>query len=166
MAMAAAIFLILLFASPTAFAKDIIVGGSNGWSQSVDYSTWASGQTFNVGDNLVFNYGGSHGVDVVSKDDYDNCNTGNALQAFTGGKTSIPLSSAGDMYFVCPTLNHCDTGMKLAIKVQGSSSGTTPATPSGTKSNPPNGVSGVFGNMSKLVVGFSVVVGALFAFMG
>lgn len=113
----------------------------------------------------VFNYGGSHGVNVVSKDDYDNCNTGNALQAYTGGKNSIPLSSAGDMYFVCPTLNHCDTGMKLAIKVQASSSGTTPATP-GTKSMPPNGAAGTFGSMSKVVVGFSLVLSALFAFMG
>ncbi|KAM3344104.1 hypothetical protein P3S68_026195 [Capsicum galapagoense] len=66
----------------------------------------------------------------------DNCNTRNALQAYTGGQNSIPLSSVGDMYFVCPTLNHCDTGMKLAIKVQGSSSDTTPATPSGNKSTP------------------------------
>lgn len=49
----------------------------------------------------------------------DNFNTRNALQAYTGGQNSIPLSSVGDMYFVWPTLNHCDTGMKLAIKVQG-----------------------------------------------
>lgn len=114
----------------------------------------------------MFNYGGSHGVNVVSKDDYDNCNTGNALLTYTGGKNSIPLSSAGDMYFVCPTLNHCDTGMKLAIKVQGSSSGTTPATPSGAKSMPPNGASGSYGSISKVVYGFSVVLGVLFAFMG
>ncbi|KAK4364295.1 hypothetical protein RND71_015653 [Anisodus tanguticus] len=158
MAVGAAIFVFVLFVCPMAFAKDRIVGGNDGWSQSVDYSNWASGETFSVGDNLVFNYAGNHGVNVVSKDAYENCNTGNAIQVHTGGETSIPLSSAGDMYFVCPTLNHCDTGMKLAIKIQGSSSGT--------KSNPPNGASGVFGNMSKLVVGFSVVLGALFAFMG
>lgn len=121
--------------------------------------------------STVFNYGPSHGVDVVSKDDYDSCNTGNALQVFTGGQTTIPLSTPGDMYFICSTSGHCDTGMKLAIKVQGSSSGTTPATPSGSgatpaKSNHPNAASGVFGSMSKLVVGISVVFGALFVFMG
>ncbi|MCD7459721.1 hypothetical protein HAX54_041745 [Datura stramonium] len=149
-----------------AFAKDHFVGGSDGWSQSGDYLTWASAETFNVGDNLVFNYGGSHGVNVVSKNDYDNCNTGNALRVYTGGNNSIPLSSAGDMYFVCPTLNHCDTGMKLAIKVQGSSSGTTPSAPSGTKSMPPNGAAGTFGSMTKVVVGFSVVLASMFAFMG
>lgn len=52
MAVAATIFLFLLLASPMAFAKEHIVGGSNGWSQSVDYSSWASGETFNVGDTL------------------------------------------------------------------------------------------------------------------
>ncbi|XP_015055683.1 mavicyanin [Solanum pennellii] len=160
----AAIFLFILFASPImCYGKDHIVGGSDGWSQSGDYSTWASTQTFIVGDNLVFNYGGSHGVNVVSKDDYDNCNTGNALLSYTGGQNSIPLSSAGDMYFVCPTLNHCDTGMKLAIKVEGTSSATTPATPYGTKSMPHNAASGTFGTMSKMVFGFSL---ALFVFMG
>lgn len=111
----------------------------------------------------VFNYGGSHGVNIVSKDDYDNCNTGNALLSYTGGQNSIPLSSAGDMYFVCPTLNHCDTGMKLAIKVEGTSSATTPATPYGTKSMPHNAASGTFGTMNKMVFGFSL---ALFVFMG
>ncbi|TMW96189.1 hypothetical protein EJD97_007769 [Solanum chilense] len=160
----AAIFLFVLFASPImCYGKDHIVGGSDGWNQSGDYSTWASAQTFNVGDNLVFNYGGSHGVNVVSKDDYDNCNTGNALLSYAGGQSSIPLSSAGDMYFVCPTLNHCDTGMKLAIKVEGTSSATTPATPNGTKSMPHNAASGTFGTMNKMVFGFSL---ALFVFMG
>ncbi|KAG5580064.1 hypothetical protein H5410_050691 [Solanum commersonii] len=156
----AAIFLFVLFVSPImCYGKDHIVGGSDGWSQSGDYSTWATAQTFSVGDNLVFNYGGSHGVNVVSKDDYENCNTGNALLTYTGGQNSIPLSSSGDMYFVCPTLNHCDTGMKLAIKVEGSSS---PATPSATKSMQPNAASTTFGSMTTMVFGFALV----FVFMG
>ncbi|XP_009797132.1 basic blue protein-like [Nicotiana tabacum] len=162
MAVAATIFLFLLLASPMAFAKEHIVGGSNGWSQSVDYSSWASGETFNVGDTLVFNYDGSHGVDIVTKDGYDNCNTANAIKSFTDGSTAITLASSPvDVYFVCPKLNHCATGMKLAIKVQGTSSGSGSTAPT-TK---PNGASGAFGAMSKIVVGFSVVFGALFAFM-
>ncbi|XP_016485109.1 uclacyanin-3-like [Nicotiana tabacum] len=165
MDVAAAIFLFLLLASPMAFAKEHIVGGSNGWSQSVDYSSWASGETFNVGDTLVFNYDGSHGVDIVTKDGYDNCNTTNAIKSFSDGSTTITLATTPvDVYFVCPKLNHCDTGMKLAIKVQGTSSGTTPSgsTPPTTK---PNAASEVFGTMSKVVVGFSIVFGVLFAFM-
>lgn len=45
-------FLVLLLVSPAVFAKDITVGGNNGWTESFDYSSWTSSQTFNVGDNL------------------------------------------------------------------------------------------------------------------
>ncbi|GKV12722.1 hypothetical protein SLEP1_g23839 [Rubroshorea leprosula] len=53
LAMAIAVaFLLLLVASPTVYAVNYIVGDSSGWSQGVDYSTWAQGKTFNVGDTL------------------------------------------------------------------------------------------------------------------
>ncbi|KAM3266113.1 Uclacyanin-3 [Capsicum annuum] len=195
MAMSAvATLLFLLVASPVAFAANHVVGGDGGWTQSGDYTTWAAGETFNVGDTLEFNYGGSHGVDVISKDDYDNCNTGNAIKSYNDGKTTIKLSKAGPMYFTCPTFGHCQGGMKLAINVQDSSTPSTPSTPTTpstpattpstpsdspatpttpsvgntpTKSTPttPNGATGVLGNMNKFVVGVSVVLGALFAFM-
>ena len=51
MAMAAA-FLILLIAIPAVRAVQHTVGDSNGWSQSTDFPTWASGKTFTVGDKL------------------------------------------------------------------------------------------------------------------
>lgn len=186
---AVATLLFLLVASPVAFAANHVVGGSGGWSQSGDYTTWAAGETFLVGDTLEFNYGGSHGVDVISKDDYDNCNTANAIESYSDGKTTIKLSKAGSMYFSCPTFGHCQTGMKLAIDVKDSSTpstpSTTPSTPSTTPSTPsdspatpstpntpakatpttPNGATGVFGSMNKFVVGVSVVLGALFVFM-
>ncbi|XP_019173189.1 PREDICTED: mavicyanin-like [Ipomoea nil] len=189
--------LFLLLAAPVAFAADHLVGDSSGWTQSGDYTTWASSKKFAMGDNLVFNYGGSHGVDVVSKDDYDNCNGGNAIQSYTGGATTIKLSKSGPMYFICPTFGHCQTGMKLAINVDSGSSaapagsppagGTSPATPSppssGSESppststpsdrttptatsSPPNAAAGGSGCMSKVVVGVSIVVGVLFAFLG
>ncbi|CAN4125962.1 unnamed protein product [Withania somnifera] len=182
MAMSAvATLLFLLVASPVTFAANHVVGGDGGWSQSGDYSTWAAGETFVVGDTLEFNYGGSHGVDVISKDDYDNCNTGNAIESYSDGKTTIKLSKAGPMYFSCPTFGHCQTGMKLAINVQDSSSPTTPSTtPSDSPATPtpnvgntpskstpttPNGATGVFGSMNKFVAGVSAVFGVLFVFM-
>jgi len=48
----AASFLVLMLALPTVFGVDYTVGDSSGWSSGVDYSTWASGKTFKVGDNL------------------------------------------------------------------------------------------------------------------
>ncbi|ONK74145.1 uncharacterized protein A4U43_C03F3230 [Asparagus officinalis] len=39
-----------------ALATDYTVGGSQGWTTGVDYSSWTAGKTFKVGDNLVFSY--------------------------------------------------------------------------------------------------------------
>jgi hypothetical protein len=44
--------LVVLAAAAQAYAKDYTVGDSSGWASGVDYSTWASDKTFNVGDTL------------------------------------------------------------------------------------------------------------------
>ncbi|XP_027113397.1 mavicyanin [Coffea arabica] len=177
--------LFLLLSTPAVYAVQHVVGGPGGsWSTAGGYSTWAAGETFNVGDTLLFNYDTSHGVIEVSKDDYDNCNTGNALQSYTGGKSSVTLSKPGSMYFICPILGHCGQGMQLAVNVQGSSSPpssstpTTPSTPSGstapstspTTSSPsakssPSGSNGAVSgldSLNHLMLGLSLVLGALF----
>ncbi|KAI6702821.1 hypothetical protein NL676_011957 [Syzygium grande] len=154
------------------------VGDSTGWTQGYDYSTWAASQTFNVGDTLVFTYTSLHSVDQVSKDDYTNCNSGNALQSYSGGSNSITLSSAGTMYFICPTAGHCSGGMKLAVTIASSSTtpgsppsppstsspgsppSTTPSTPTGTTTTPSpkaNGAASVFGVSNVMLVLTSAV---------
>ncbi|PWA55875.1 cupredoxin [Artemisia annua] len=138
-----AVFLIslLAFTARSVYAVQHVVGDSGGWTTFGDYTTWASSKTFNVGDTLVFNYGSSHGVDVVSKSDYDNCVTSNALDSYTGGATTISLKQPGPMYFACPSFGHCSSGMKLAINVVSAGSNTpanTP-TPSGTTPTPSDG---------------------------
>jgi hypothetical protein len=48
-------FLVLVFVgliTKEALAAQHIVGGSQGWDESTDFDTWASGQTFKVGDQL------------------------------------------------------------------------------------------------------------------
>lgn len=35
-----------------AWGKQHVVGGSQGWDESTDYDSWASSQTFKVGDEL------------------------------------------------------------------------------------------------------------------
>jgi hypothetical protein len=35
-----------------AMAAQHVVGGSQGWEESTDFSSWASGQKFKVGDQL------------------------------------------------------------------------------------------------------------------
>lgn len=49
--MVASLF-VLLLAFPTVFGTDHTVGDDKGWDQGVDYTTWPSGKTFKVGDNL------------------------------------------------------------------------------------------------------------------
>ncbi|XP_059651001.1 uclacyanin-3-like [Cornus florida] len=186
MALAAAL-LILLLASPAVYAADHTVGGSNGWSQTGDYTTWAKSQTFIVGDNLVFNYDSTHSVDEVSQSDYTNCKTSSPIKSYTGGSTTISLTTAGPMYFICPTFGHCQGGMKLAITVGASSpspGGTPPATsspPSSSSSPPPpttsttssppppppsSGATGDFGNSNVLMLVLALVLVGLHAYMG
>ncbi|KAK3195212.1 hypothetical protein Dsin_026522 [Dipteronia sinensis] len=183
--MAAALFILLLATPAAVFAVDYTVGGNVGWSQGVDYTSWVSGKTFSVGDVLVFTYGGTHSVDVVSKSDYDNCATSNPLESFNGGNTRINLTTPGVMYFTCPTAGHCSSGMKLAVTVTATPStpsGTPPTTPSGTPpsgsetpstttSPPPppsgNGAASSLCNTNNLMfVTISAVLGVVFAFMG
>ncbi|MED6143815.1 hypothetical protein PIB30_009315 [Stylosanthes scabra] len=139
-AMVASSLLILLLASPTVFAADHVVGGSSGWSLGVDYKTWASGETFNVGDTLTFNYDSStHQLDEVSKSEYDSCSPSSNAVNHNDGNTKITLSKAGTYYFLCPSLGHCGGGMKLAVTVSGSSgSPSTPSTPSGGSPSTPS----------------------------
>ncbi|KAF5190139.1 Early nodulin-like protein [Thalictrum thalictroides] len=138
MAIATAFFAFLLIL-PAVYAVDYTVGDTNGWTQGIDYTTWTAGKTFNTGDTLVFNYGGSHTVDVVNKGDYDSCNTGNTLESHSDGSTKITLSKAGPMYFTCSAFGHCSGGMKLAVTVSAASttpSNGTPTTPSTTTPSP------------------------------
>ncbi|GLT51547.1 hypothetical protein SLA2020_249500 [Shorea laevis] len=170
-------FLLLLLASPAAYAADYVVGGSSGWTQGVDYGTWVQGKTFNVGDNLVFTYGATHSVDEVSQSDYNNCATGNPLNTHTGGNNTISLSKAGSMYFICPTSGHCTGGMKLAVNVSasGTPSPSSPPpppphrhTPSGSTTPPPTTPSptNAAAGASGLIVGFLLLLGSGLTIMG
>ncbi|XP_022842960.1 mavicyanin-like [Olea europaea var. sylvestris] len=142
MAMASAYLLFLVLLSPVVFAKDINVGDDNGWTNGIDYSNWVSSQKFNVGDKLVFTFGITHSLAEVSKDDYDNCNTGNPIKSYSSSPTSITLKKAGTMYFTCPRLSHCSQGMKLAINVTPTSTtpggSPPPSPPSATTPSPPS----------------------------
>ncbi|KAJ1439541.1 Phytocyanin domain [Sesbania bispinosa] len=135
-------FLVLHLAFPTVFGTDYNVGDDNGWSQGVDYSTWTSGKTFKLGDNLVFKYGSLHSVDEVNENDYKSCSSSNSIKSYSDGNSKVPLTTAGKMYFICPTPGHCGGGMKLEINVVAASttpSGTPPTTPSGSPPTTPSG---------------------------
>jgi hypothetical protein len=133
----------------------------------------------------VFTYGGSHSVDTVSEADYTSCSSTNPISSNSDGSTTIDLSKAGLMYFICPTAGHCLGGMKLQVNVTAASgtppntpspppSSTTPGTPSTTPPSttvsppppPPSGAASIYCNMNNMLFGFAVVLGTMFAFMG
>ncbi|GAA0169981.1 hypothetical protein LIER_24348 [Lithospermum erythrorhizon] len=123
-------------------AADHVVGDKNGWLDIlVDYTEWAAGKKFVVGDKLIFNYDTTHDVAVVDKDGYDACIA--STPPYTGGKTTITLTSPGLKYFICTISDHCSAGgMQLPITVEagppGGSTPTTPPSPSPSSTPPPS----------------------------
>ncbi|CAD6250056.1 unnamed protein product [Miscanthus lutarioriparius] len=128
-AIMAGLVLIAAVAAP-AHAKDYTVGDSSGWTSGVDYTTWPSGKTFAVGDNLVFQYSMLHTVAEVSSADYSACSASNSIQSYSDQNTKIALTAPGTRYFICGTPGHCGNGMKLAVTVAAVAATTPPASSS------------------------------------
>ncbi|CAO2162974.1 unnamed protein product [Urochloa humidicola] len=131
--------LVAVSCAAAASAASFTVGDGQGWKIGPDYSTWASGKTFNVGDTLLFNFGtGSHDVAEVDKSGYDGCSGSGASNTINNGPATVTLT-AGTHYYICTFTGHCDGGMKLAVTVGsgsgGSPSPSTPSTP-GTPATP------------------------------
>ncbi|ERM95344.1 hypothetical protein AMTRI_Chr04g183100 [Amborella trichopoda] len=144
MARAAVSLLLFVAAAVPIMAVDYTVGDSAGWTTNFDYTTWASGKTFATGDNLVFNFGSSHTLDVVDSSGYNGCSASNALTTFSTGPVTYNLKTTGTHYFICGVPGHCSNDMKLSVAVSGSSSGSPPSssaptTPSGS---PPSTTTG------------------------
>ncbi|XP_052193747.1 uclacyanin-3-like [Diospyros lotus] len=134
MAMVAALLVLAVLTARSAYAVEHVVGGSSGWSQATDYSTWVASQTFTVGDTLcklvtLIN------VHFLAKATTLNATTGNTLQSYSGGRTTITLDKPGPMYSICPRFGHCQGGMKLAINIM-IAMGSPPATPSPHRTPP------------------------------
>ncbi|KAK7372999.1 hypothetical protein VNO80_06392 [Phaseolus coccineus] len=127
--------LALNMAMPT-LAATHTVGDTSGWTIGGDYSTWASGLKFRVGDSLVFNYGPGHTVDEVTQSDYKSCTTGNSLSTDSSGATTITLKTAGTHHFICAAPGHCQGGMKLTVKVKAKKVSDSAAAPSPAKDSP------------------------------
>ncbi|XP_062114680.1 uclacyanin 1-like [Humulus lupulus] len=98
-------------------ATDYNVGDSAGWNTGVDYTAWAKGKTFKVGDTLVFKYAvGSQNVIEVNKGEFEGCKATQGVP-LTSGNDRVPLRSPGPKYFICGVAGHCDLGQKLTITV-------------------------------------------------
>ncbi|KAL4564014.1 hypothetical protein LXL04_028063 [Taraxacum kok-saghyz] len=124
--------------------KRHVVGDGLGWTipsgGAVAYHTWASLQTFNVGDLLVFTFtDGEHDVAEISAAAFGTCTATNPISLATNGPATLTLTTPGTHYYICTFRSHCQIGQKLAINVSSSTGGTDPppATPKTPKSPPP-----------------------------
>lgn len=84
----------------------------------------------------AFSYGGGHTVDEVTASDYKSCSAANSLTSDSSGSTTITLKTAGTHYFICSSMGHCDSGMKLSVKVAAGGSSTTPSSGGGSSTTP------------------------------
>ena len=125
----------------TAHGASYTVGAPAGsWDLRTNYTLWASGVTFRVGDQLVFKYPrAAHNVLEVSRADHDACSSASPLNAFSTGDDVVPLPAGGvTRYFICGVPGHCDNGMKLAVRVQAGAPGfaAAPSPPVATGAAP------------------------------
>ncbi|KAF6158823.1 hypothetical protein GIB67_012466 [Kingdonia uniflora] len=140
---------------------------------------WKGGDSSSIKEPKVFTYSTSHSVDVVHKEDYDQCDTGDALQTYTGGNNTIALNKTGPVYFLCPALGHCGEGMKLAVTVSAATppSPTPPSTPSPTPPStppptpsthappPPSGATSKLRSMDVMLVGAAILMALVLALL-
>eukprot|EP00898_Chlorokybus_atmophyticus_P005072 jgi/Chlat1/5566/Chrsp369S05356 len=120
--------MLLLVAS--AAAKDILVGGSNGWTLiGIDANTYQSQMDTagaQVGDVLVFSHSGSHTVmSLPSQSALLACDTSQgqirspAADAIGTSAYNFTLSGlpGTTFFFICSISTHCPSGMRFNVTV-------------------------------------------------
>ncbi|KAM0948988.1 putative Blue (type 1) copper binding protein [Dioscorea sansibarensis] len=102
-----------------ALAKEYIVGDDRGWRLEVNYTDWAHGKDFYVGDSLVFKYNAQyHNVINVTETEYKACNASENETRLTTGNDVFKLESTGSYWFLCGVPTHCTQGQRLTVLVQ------------------------------------------------
>ncbi|KAL3833574.1 hypothetical protein ACJIZ3_008310 [Penstemon smallii] len=112
------IAIITAAAVASAVATDYMVGDNAGWKLEVNYTEWAKGKDFRVGDTLMFMYNKDyHNVAKVNGTDFQQCTASNASNLLRTGSDTITLATPGKKWYICGLSDHCSKGMKLVINV-------------------------------------------------
>ncbi|XP_013615984.1 PREDICTED: mavicyanin-like [Brassica oleracea var. oleracea] len=148
-----------LMAVKSTLAAQHVMGGSQGWEESVDFDSWSSDQSFKVGDQLVFKYSGLHSVvELGSETAYKSCDLGTTVNSLSSGNDVVKLSKTGTRYFACGTPGHCEQGMKVKVNVVSSDSTAVPSPGSGSSSDSDSS-SGH--GLRRASIGYMLAVGSL-----
>ncbi|KAI4966769.1 hypothetical protein ZWY2020_036026 [Hordeum vulgare] len=128
--------------SPALFpaaATSFTVGGKSGWTIGVDYTTWASGNTFKVGDSLVFNYAKAAHGGGGERGRSPSVRGGQRARLRRQRRDHRSPQDRRQALLICTITGHCAGGMKLEVTVSGSGSGpgsSSPTTPMPTPTTP------------------------------
>ncbi|KAM5547942.1 hypothetical protein ABKV19_002087 [Rosa sericea] len=98
-----------------------IVGDDLGWAippgGAATYAAWAAEHSFVVNDELEFDFAvGEQDLALVTKDDYDSCNTADPLLLFQEAVT-LQFIASDTFYFTSTLAGHCTKGQKIAIYI-------------------------------------------------
>ncbi|KAL3638420.1 hypothetical protein CASFOL_017791 [Castilleja foliolosa] len=118
-----------------------IVGGKDGWglNPSENYNRWAERLRFQVNDTLLFNYKkGSDSVVVVSKDNYNQCNTANPKAKLDDGNSVFKFDRSGPFFFISGNKSSCNHGQKLIVVVLAIRNKHSSPSPSPAATPPPS----------------------------
>ncbi|KAL1210125.1 Uclacyanin 1 [Cardamine amara subsp. amara] len=146
----------------TTLAVQHVIGGSQGWEQSVDFDSWSSDQSFKVGDQIVFKYSGLHSVvELGSETAFKSCDLGTPVNSLSSGNDVVKLSKTGTRYFACGTAGHCEQGMKIKVNVDSSDSTSASTPDSGSGKDSGSGSESSSGHGLRASIGYIFVVGSL-----
>ncbi|KAK6156494.1 hypothetical protein DH2020_010742 [Rehmannia glutinosa] len=109
------------------------VGNDMGWTVPPGgdsaYRNWAAREDFELGDQIIFRWIGTHNVVQVTREGYDNCSATNYNMTLSPVHTSSPttftLNSTAPHYFICTVDSHCRLGQRVTVQI-----GSSAATPS------------------------------------
>ncbi|CAN0829794.1 Blue copper protein 1b, partial [Linum grandiflorum] len=132
-------------AANVVMAAEYIVGDSQGWSTSVgNYSKWAAGKDFVVGDILVFNYDKTKDSVIIVKSgpEFQNC-IPLGSNILNSGNDKIVLDTVGKWWFISGVASHCaESNQKLVVTAEGVPS---PGSPPGLKTPPGSDPNSAYG---------------------
>ncbi|CAN8256218.1 unnamed protein product [Cochlearia groenlandica] len=118
----AAVVLAFLVAAPLpeVTAKKYTVGDNKFWNPNINYTIWAQGKHFYLGDWLYFVFDrNQHNILEVNKTDYESCISDHPIRNWTrGAGRDVVTLNVTKHYYLLDGKGGCYGGMKLAVKVE------------------------------------------------
>ncbi|XP_010258208.1 PREDICTED: lamin-like protein [Nelumbo nucifera] len=144
----------ILFLMSGVSATRFIVGANMGWTSNVNYTEWAKGKHFYLGDWLFFVYDRNQmNVLEVNKTNYETCNENHPIHNWTtgAGRDVVPLNVTKTYYFISGK-GFCYGGMKVAVHVE-----KLPPPPASLPEKSKNGSPSNYGSQIVLPAVFAIV---------